>query len=238
MLSTNLWKKQQTHYVCAFLRALQLLQEFPSLPNEEVALNRTLYFCLLKANRELDPEGLYPPPVTECCNQPDPDDSARTARENKRPDFQWGFTDPHEPDYQRSSKQFVVECKRIGVPPRSDWILNENYVEYGLRRFVDPSWGYAKGSPAAAMIGYWQSMDGEALLLEINSAAERRGLEHIALAISGWKIAAITVLGHVVLRSFAISPFRLDHFWVDLRQKHVPRSGELHSKPHDQGRQS
>ena len=34
--------------------------------------------------------------------------------------------------------QFVVECKRLGIPSSQKWILNENYVNHGVRRFVDP----------------------------------------------------------------------------------------------------
>jgi len=219
LLSNALWARHEAHYFKAFSRALELLLEMSSLPLEEVALNRELYFCLLKANRELDPEGVYPPPMAECCNQPDPDDEIRAERESKRPDFNWGFTDPHESDFRTSAKQFIVECKRLGVAPRADWILNQNYVEHGVVRFIDPSWSYAKRFPSAVMIGYCQSMEWDDILKEVNQAGKRRNLPPIALSIDGWRIAAVSKLQHSLVRSFPISPFRLDHLWLDIRGK-------------------
>jgi len=202
----------------AFSRALALLHDRSSLPVEEVGLNRELYFCLLQANRELDPDGRYPPPMTECCNQPDADDAARAKREHKRPDFSWGFTDPHEADYQRSAKQLIVECKRVGAPTSSGWILNENYIELGVWRFINPEWSYAKRFPSAAMVGYWQTMDGDENLKEVNQAAHRRGLPAIALSVDGWRVGAMSELHHVLDRSFPMSPFHLHHLWIDLRK--------------------
>lgn len=214
--SRELWARHEAYYLLAFLRALELLGEKATLPTEEVGLNRQLYFCLLQANRELDPDGAYPPPVTECCNQPDPDDEARARRESKRPDFSWGFTDPHEADFRRSAKQFIVECKRIGTAPRSDWILNDNYIEHGVGRFIDPAWGYAKGFPSAVMVGYWQTMDVAEILKEVNQAAKHRRLAAIALSSNGWQTAAVSKLQHVLARSFSVSTFRLTHLWIDL----------------------
>lgn len=219
LLSTALWTKHEAHYFRAFLRALELLREMSSLPVEEVGLNRELYFCLLRANRELDPEGAYPPPMAECCNQPDPTDGVRAQRESKRPDFNWGFTDPHEGDFRMSAKQFIVECKRLGAAPRASWILNQNYVEHGVLRFIDPTWSYAKRFPSAVMIGYCQSMGWDDILKEVNQAGKRRNLPPIALSIDGWRMAATSKLQHLLVRSFPMSPFRLDHLWLDIRGK-------------------
>lgn len=219
LFSVQLWARHEAHYFIAFLRALELLGQRPSLPIKEVDLNRELYFCLLQANRELDPDGTYPPPVTECCNQPDPDDNARAERESKRPDFSWGFTDPHEPDYRKSAKQLTVECKRLGAPPTPDWILNKNYLEHGILRFVNPTWGYAQRFPSAVMIGYWQTMDGEEILKEVTLAIEAAGLTAMRLSGAGWQIAAVSRLDHLLSRPFPVSPFRLHHLWIDLRGK-------------------
>lgn len=118
LLSRNLWAKRTARFLAILERALQLLATEPELACAEVELNRRLYWRLLEATRELYPSEV--PPLCECCNQPDPDDQARARRENKRPDFQWSYTDRFESDSHRSSKQFVVECKRLGSPPRSD----------------------------------------------------------------------------------------------------------------------
>ena len=56
----------------------------------------------------------------------------RSSREFKRPDFQWSITDIFESDHQKSSKQFVLECKRLGIA-NGNWKFNENYVNQGNR---------------------------------------------------------------------------------------------------------
>ena len=161
--SRRLWAKREQKCMAILERALLLLRNEAKLPETEVDLNRRFYFCLLSATRELYPnEDVAPLP--ECNNQPDPDDKARAVREQKRPDFQWAFLDRYESDAHRSSKQFVVECKRIGISSRADWVFNANYVNHGIGRFQDPQWAYAKRFPSGAMVGYWQSMEARAAL--------------------------------------------------------------------------
>jgi len=215
-LSGDLWARREAHFTSVTLRALELLHA-NAPAGDENALNRELYFCMLRASRELDPEGIYPGPVAECCNQPDPDDLARATRESKRPDFTWSYLDPHEPDPLRSSIQFVVECKRLGMPTNPQWVLNSNYVEHGVHRFVDPQWGYGKRFPSALMIGYWQTMDCDVLLAEINGYLHAKGLPDIGPSTHGWRISSITQFSHTLVRSFPISPFGLKHLWLDLR---------------------
>lgn len=215
-LSGDLWARREAHFTSVAVRALELLHAIAPIGDEN-ALNRELYFCLLRASRELDPEGVYPGPVAECCNQPDPDDLARATRESKRPDFTWSYLDPHEPDPLKSSIQFITECKRLGLPTNPQWVLNSNYVEHGVHRFVDPQWGYARRFSSALMIGYWQNMDSGILLAEINGYLQARGLPDITLSTQGWQVSSVTRLSQTLVRSFPISPFGLRHFWLDLR---------------------
>ena len=119
--SRNLWAKREAKCLAILERALMLLRMEGDLPEAEVDLNRRLYFCLLSASRELFPnDNIAPTP--ECNNQPDSDDESRAVREKKRPDFQWIYLDRYESDPHRSSKQFVVECKRLGKSARTDWV--------------------------------------------------------------------------------------------------------------------
>jgi len=137
-------------------------------------------------------------------------------REQKRPDFQWIYLDRYESDPHRSSKQFIVECKRLGRSSRADWVLNSNYVEHGVSRFRDPHWGYAKRFPRGAMIGYWQSMDANQVLQDVNVEARKRLLPDLVL-VGRWKSKNVNHLKHTFERSFDISPFELRHLWIDLR---------------------
>jgi hypothetical protein len=147
--SRHLWAKRKARCVAILERALRMLRAEPDLKEAEVDLNRQLYFCLLNASRELYPtDGI--PPIPESNNQPDPDDESRATREQKRPDFQWIYLDQYEPDPRRSSKQFVVECKRLGKSPRANWVFNLNYVNHGINRFRDKQWAYAQRFPSGA----------------------------------------------------------------------------------------
>jgi hypothetical protein len=215
LLSLHLWVKREARCLSILERALVLLRNSQEHSESENELNRRLYFWLLMASRELFPESDLAP-VQECNNQPDPDDEARAKREHKRPDFQWVFLDRYELDPERSSKQFVVECKRLGNPPRAEWILNLNYANHGIKRFKDPEHAYAKRFASGAMVGYWQSMEAPQVLEEVNEEAHKSDLPDILLT-GSWESSGVSHLEHTFERPFDISPFRLRHLWIDLR---------------------
>jgi hypothetical protein len=221
LLSQNFWKKHQDRCLLTVERALVLLRQTGNLPESEVDLNRLLHFCLLRASRELYPENEIAP-STECNNQPDPDDETRVKREQKRPDFQWIFLDRYEPDPLRSSRQFVVECKRLGMATRADWILNKNYTNHGIGRFRETEWAYAKGVSSGAIVGYWQSMEADDVLTEVHEESRAKSFPDMVLE-SAWKPGDVSRLQHDFERSFQGSPFRLHHLWVDLKAASIAR---------------
>lgn len=213
----SLWATREAKCLSTIAHALKRLCTIPNLPESEVELNRHFYLCLLEASRELYPEDEVAP-VAECNNQPDPDDEARTKREFKRPDFQWIYLDRYEASPRHSSKQFVVECKRLGKPVRADWVLNVNYVYHGIARFTEPEWAYAKRFPSGAMVGYWQDMEATDVLSEVNTANRKKSLSELVL-VGVWNPGGVSRCGHTFDRPFEISPFHLYHLWADLRQK-------------------
>jgi hypothetical protein len=214
--SRRLWAEREKRCIATLERALLLLRLNHDVPETEVELNRCLYFCLLAASRELYPKDDIAP-IPECNNQPDPDDEARAVRDGKRPDFQWIYLDRYEPDPHYSSKQFVVECKRLGKPSRADWVFNLNYVYHGINRFRDAIWAYAQRFPSGAMVGYWQSMEGEQVLNEVNAESRKNSLPDLILI--RWSFGAVTRLEHHFDRPVEASPFRLHHLWIDLRDR-------------------
>lgn len=215
--SNQLWRTREAKCLAIIARALALFRERDFFPESEIELNREFYFCLIAASRDLYPDDEVAP-VTECCNQPDPDDGARARRELKRPDFQWIYLDRYESDPLHGSKQFVVECKRLGDPPRADWVLNLNYVEHGIARFEHPDWAYAKRAESGAMIGYVQTMTPAAILAAVNTECSSQSFPGLALA-GAWVTGGTTRLDHSFERSFEISPLQLHHFWIDLRMQ-------------------
>ncbi len=210
----RLLARREERFLSIIERALQMLRDEKNLPEAECDLNRRFYFQLLNASRELFPADPVAP-VSECNNQPDPDDQTRAAREQKRPDFQWLYLDKYEPDPKRSSRQFTLECKRLGAPHRADWVLNVNYVTNGICRFRDPAWAYGQRFSRGAMVGYWQSMELEEILNEVNDEASRNALPEIAPA--GATIPNGYRAEHIFDRAFSASPFCLHHIWIDLR---------------------
>jgi hypothetical protein len=213
--SESLWSKREARFVAIVERALLLLRAMSSLPRNETELNRKLYFCLLQASRELFPNEELAP-VCECNNQPDPDDSSRASRELKRPDFQWAFLDRYESDPNRSSRQFVVECKRLGAPERADWIFNLNYTDHGIVRFRSKIWGYGRGAASGLMIGYWQSMDFNDLVIDVNGPCTAQGFPALTTTHAP-SPDGLARLDHAWDRTFDQTPFRLGHVWADLR---------------------
>jgi len=154
--------------------------------------------------------------IYEANNQPSPDDSERTPRENKRPDFQWSVQDEQAADPERATRSYVVECKRLGEPADA-WVFNTNYVAFGVRRYVDISHLYGKDDMGGAMIGYIQSMDIETIWSDVGRQLGNAGLSMLPkpLPVSGSSVLHQT--SHHIIRMEAVSPFQLDHIWVDLR---------------------
>jgi hypothetical protein len=215
LTSHHLWVARENKCFAVLSRALMILRQLDSLGESEIDLNRQLYFCLLTASRELYADDEIAP-LTECNNQPDPDDEARAKREQKRPDFQWVYLDRYESDPHRSRREFVVECKRLGKTLRLGWVFNSNYTDHGIVRFQESEWAYAKRVPSGAMVGYWQSMEADELLADVHQASRKESLPDL-MSPGGWNPGAVTRFEHIFDRPFEISPFKLHHLWIDLR---------------------
>jgi hypothetical protein len=220
----DLWANHEARVLEIFSLALKMLKNESFLPDKEDALNRKLLFCVHRANRVLsaDNRGLNSPPFYEAQNQPDADDKTRAEREDKKPDFQWGFYDHQEINPDKSAKYYVLECKRLGSPTNPNWIFNKNYISNGVCRFTKPEWGYAKSSRSGAMIGYIQSMRIEEILQEVNNCAQQASLSTIALSEDNPRDSAVSRLDQRLDRpEVHLTPLDLRHLWVDLRQHYL-----------------
>lgn len=225
----DLWLRHERRVLDVLTKALSLLRIEPGLERDEVALNRKLFFCLLDANDQLwraGKGGFDHPPVSEGKNPPDLNDEQRVMREDKIPDFLWSFIDHGAADSRRGARHFVIECKRLGSPPSTSWILNANYIHHGVLRFVLPEYGYAKGEASAAMVGYIESMEPDNILAEVNVAAQG-AVAPITSPNGGWLIDGVSQLDHDVVRRSPESVLALKHLWVDLRACFDQSSGRL-----------
>ncbi|HKQ06806.1 MAG TPA: hypothetical protein VJ464_16850 [Blastocatellia bacterium] len=216
----DIWRNHESRVLRILFEALRILQK-KKLPLSETRLNRDLYFCLLEANRKLWEAGVGGfdhPPTPEGKNPPDPDDDYEARREKMIPDFYWSFIDYLVTDPKRSGRFFFIECKRLGKPKRTDWIFNENYINHGVLRFVTEEHAYAQGEISSAMVGYVQNMEFDEILREVNETAKAVSVPILVGPIGGWQKNDISILEHELERPFPISPLKLNHFWVDLRE--------------------
>jgi hypothetical protein len=228
----NTWEKHVELVLEVLEKALLLLRNIPDLEEDEDLISRELIFCIRAANADLIKvgRGLLYPIVPQGQNPPHPDDKSPKKREKKKPDFYWAMIDPLASDFRRSERQFVIECKRLGKPTSRKWILNENYVQHGILRFIREEHGYAKGEKTALMIGYVQNMEFDAILTEVNSTASSMVNPKISLLTSptdGWQEKGISNLNHILLRPLPSLPLSLQHWWLDIRDCYVTPSPKL-----------
>jgi hypothetical protein len=158
-------------------------------------------------------------PVLEANNQPSPDDIERTPRENKRPDFQWSVQDDEAEDLDRAARSYVVECKRLGEAA-GRWVFNANYVDHGVRRYIDTAHLYGKDDIGGGMIGYVQSMDIASIWTEVDHQITTARLPSLPLPVPFSGSSVLHFTSHDLPRTDAASPFALGHIWVDLRNAH------------------
>ena len=216
-----LWENHKHNIFIVIRDALLILASRPNLPSIEdhpkkPSLNRELYICFRKAAHRKNLSFLLP--TREGKSPAFEGDLEPTERENKIPDFHWKLVDPLANE-ENCERRFILECKRLGKPSSPNWNLNENYVQNGIRRFIAQPHEYGKGDDSCGMIGYIQNMDFDEILQEIHYAIGRNPepISPLPTPINGWREQGISELEHDLERPFPISPFRMYHFWVDLR---------------------
>lgn len=223
----KLWRNIEERIIEVISIALTMLQQESSLPSKEDEINPKLCVKLRKANYDLwsKGRGLLSPPFCEAQNQPLTEEDINSPHINKKPDIQWGITNPSEEDYEKAYKFYAIECKRLGDPPSDSWILNENYVRKGVLRFIKKEFGYGKYTPSGTMVGYIQNMELNVILNEVNSYLQAESLAEIILPFSGWKKNGVSRLEQCLERNeVPPSPFDLRHLWVDLRNNYCSKN--------------
>ncbi len=217
----DLWVPGEERVLDLCTRSLRKLCDCPNVSTAtEPEINRKLFLCMTQANRDLLAigRGFDHLPQPEAANLPDPSDERRADWERKIPDFQWQIID-HLAPARESVRSYVIECKRLGSPPRRDWILNKEYVANGMCRFANESHRYGHRCPSGAMIGYMQSMSFQSILSEVNKHARTCAVGELAPIPGASCDDTVKRLQSLLCRAFPVSPFHLRHLWVDLRSE-------------------
>jgi len=202
------------------LRLLRRLAAYTRLSAAEEPINLEVYWLALRVHDEQlkSKDGSLPFLIDpDSTNKPLPDDTARSPRMKKRPDFACMLKDLQAKDFRKSQVAYYVECKRLGQPDK-DLVFNDLYSEKGIARFMTAEHQYGKGCPSASMIGYVQDMEPDDILKEVNACAKARSVPSLTRAAAAWATKGVTQISQPPLtRAFEATTIRLTHFWIDLR---------------------
>ncbi|MCE5199918.1 MAG: hypothetical protein ABFD54_15125 [Armatimonadota bacterium] len=211
LIGTRLWTKYEGRLLELFFAAIELLQnrDLKTVTDED-DISRTLSQCLETANLRLRQvgRGFDMIPVFNAPTQPRVSDPVRVSAVFKRPDFQHQLID----DVAQLSVYYNVECKRLG-----DSHFSNDYVDDGVKRFLDPSHSYGRDCCSGAMIGYLQNAEPERVLAQVNTRASSHKIPVIKLSMDGWCLNGVSRLDNIFERMFPVTRFHLRHLWIDLR---------------------
>lgn len=213
----SLWEKHERLLLDVFAFALENLRSRKDLPKRE---NEISIHLAVEARRAAFELGLEHPPQHELPRQPVSEKELGGLGTRKRPDFTYEIRDPAAASSINSWLYYHIECKCLGEPSSKAWTLNKNYVDKGVRRFLDPEHGYGERASSGAMIGYVLSMSFDPILGEVN--------RHLGVLSELGSAAPIyfsevgrdqTARASQVLDRLRVLPrdFVLRHLWIDLR---------------------
>jgi hypothetical protein len=214
MFKKNTWENWEREILSVICNALtELISEKPDDKAEDL-LNRRLATLIrkhkleyeLKNDRYIMGSCLYHVP-----GQPDINDRFKLSRENKIPEFTWEFSDY----IKKISRDYHIECKRLCKDVNN---YSREYVLSGIVRYLDMKWSYGINCKSGLMIGYIQDLEHSLFFTKINSHCKTHGINSIKVK-GSFNKKGISQLQHIFTRSFHHSPFKLRHFWVDLRNK-------------------
>ena len=214
MLRQDTWQEWEKCVLEIFCIALKELTTKPKMPKKEDDITRLLAPIVRRCRRNWiikNRKELQGHPICRAKGQADEEDKTKQKKEDKDPEFLWGFT-----DYLKNCDRFfTVECKNLTHPPSGSCSY---YVSGGIERYIKKEWSYGIHCSSGLMIAYVQTIGLQAALDGINEYARRKDIPILNL-IGEWQKGNISTLKNEFKRpEVPISPFSLHHFWVDLRK--------------------
>lgn len=219
-----LWQRHEELILGVFIRALKMLHLEKNLPDAENRINETLYLKARLAYFKLPSKqrpaffGLFLEPQ----NQPQTEDDVGEKFLLKKPDLKWRLENKLDPNPNTAIKDYDIECKRLGKPLRKDRVLNEDYVENGILRFLNIEHSYGRGVKFGAMIGYVQNMELDPVTKEVNqyiAQVKKHKIPPIKFPATGFSQEKIVNTTQQLERTEVLpAKFNLRHVWVDLRR--------------------
>jgi hypothetical protein len=202
-----------------FSTALQKLSESASISGDEDAISEILCSILNRVcfnfgkSRNLELQT----PYWEAPIQPVTGDELKGGKVRKRPDFTCKCINPWANSHDKYEISLHVECKRLGFPTSATWILNENYVKNGIKRFDSKIHEYGKRAYSGMMIGYIISMTPEEIESEVNDYQKKYAPEYTEIKFFFDTTTLFRSRQDIKRKNVMPARFELIHFWVDLR---------------------
>ena len=215
----TLWRRHVLLYSEVFSEALQELSKLASLSGDEDAISEKLCQILNQVcfkfgksrNQELQT------PNWEIPIQPVTGDELKGGKIKKRPDFTCKCVNIWADSPEKYEISLHVECKLLGFPTSASWILNENYVKNGIKRFDSKIHRYGKRSDSGMMIGYIVSMSPKEIEFEVNDYQKKHEPEYPEIKFAFDTAILFKTIQDIKRKNVMPAQFELIHLWVDLR---------------------
>jgi len=218
----TLWNRHVVLYSEVFSAALQELSESSSISGDEDAISEILCSILsrvcfrLGKSRNQDLQT----PYWEAPIQPVTGNELKGGKIRKRPDFTCKCINPWAVSHEKYEVSLHVECKLLGRPTSATWILNENYVKNGIKRFDSKIHEYGKRAYTGMMIGYIIGMTPEEIESEVNVYQKKHIPEHTQIKFLFDMMTLFKTSQYIKRKNVMPARFELFHLWVDLRNSY------------------
>ena len=219
----TLWSRHVLNYSEIFTLALQELSESATISGDEDAISERLCPFLSKAcfNLRKTKKLELQTPYWESPIQPVNQEELKGGKKRRRPDFTCRLINKWANSHEESEISLHIECKLLGNPTSATWILNENYVKNGIKRFDSKDYQYGKNAYSGIMIGYIISMNPTDIASEVNTYQSKHLPEYNQIQ---FLFDTVTLFNaHQSIKRKNITPFgfELIHLWVDLKNCYV-----------------
>lgn len=215
----NLWNRHVLLYSNIFSEALVELTKSDSISGGENSISERLCLILRQIcfrhgrfkKQEIQlPEWNAPiQPITE--------DELKNNDSYKKPDFTCHLINPWTDSNEMYEISLHIECKLLGYPTSTTWILNENYVTNGIKRFDNETHKYGKRADSGIMIGYIISMTPYEIEKEVNNYQKKHIPENNDISFSFDKKPLFKSKQYIRRKHVIPAQFELFHLWIDLR---------------------
>lgn len=215
-----LWQRHESLYIRIFSKALEKLANVLVDNSNENTISRRLcpiltHVCFEESKRN---NWEVRTPDWEKPIQPVTDSELAEGNASKRPDFTCKLTNPLANCVDEYEIPLHIECKRLGEATSATWILNENYVKNGIKRFDSTDHGYGKRASSGIMIGYITSMSPDTILADVNTYQKVSYPDNSDITIFSVKGKINEYNQKLIRKNLKPTQFKLIHLWVDLNK--------------------